>query len=110
MIPPRLRPIALLAALALAGCSRAAPSIPPEEDTPQHQACRAEARMAPEVRRLDREVNPFAAPVGGRVERERFLAETRAYRDCLRRAGLALPGGVEPIMPRDAGVDPLRLR
>ncbi len=98
-----------LAALLQAGCARQA-STPPDENTAQHQACRAEARAAPEVRALDRQVNPTVAQVGGRVELEKFMAERRAYHDCLRRAGLALPGGVEPVVPRGFGVDPILWR
>jgi hypothetical protein len=97
---------ALLAAALLAGCSRTPPT-PADQDTPQHQACRREARLSPQVRALDRQVNPTMAQVGGRVELEKFIVERRAYHDCLRRVGLALPGGVEPVVPRDFGVDPL---
>jgi hypothetical protein len=108
--PPLSRLAPLAGALALlatqGGCARR-PPVPPDENTPQHQACRAEAQTAPAVRALDREVNPSAAPVGGRIEYEKYLAEMRAYRDCLRRAGLTLPGGVEPVIPRDFGTDPI---
>lgn len=94
----RLAP--LLLALLAVGCART-PPIPPDQDTPQHRACREEARRAPSVRALDRQVNPQVPLLEPRLERERFLAENQAYRDCLRRAGLALPGGVEAIVPRD---------
>ena len=106
-LPPA---IVLLGLLALAAsCGRPDPA-PADQNTPQHQACRRESLLAPEVRALDRQVNPTVEQIGGRVEREKFIAANRAYRDCLRRAGLALPGGVETIMPVDAGVDPLLRR
>lgn len=101
--------VALVAATVLAGCNRP-PPIPADQNTPQHQACRTEARLSPQVRAFDRQVNPTAAQVGGRVELEKFMAERRAYHDCLRRAGLALPGGVEPVVPRDFGTDPILRR
>jgi hypothetical protein len=95
-----------LAALLAAGCARQ-PAQRTDENTPQHQACRTEARLSPAVRALDRQVNPLTAQVGGRIELEKFMAERRADHDCLRRAGLALPGGVEPVVPRGFGVDPI---
>ena len=100
---------ALLGAALLAGCNRPPPAAP-EENTPQHLECRREARLSPQVRALDRQVNPSMAQVGSRVELEKFMAERRAYHDCLRRAGLALPGGVEPVVPRDFGTDPILRR
>jgi hypothetical protein len=95
----------LLAAALLSGCGGFFPfgpsrRPPPGEDTPAHRACREEARLAPEVRVLDRQVNPVNQASDRRLERERLLAETRAYRDCLHRAGLAPAGGVEPVIPR----------
>ena len=98
----RSRRVALLGLLlAAGGCGlfRTAP-IPPEEDTPDHRACRAEARSAPQVQALDRQRNPSNDINTDRLARESRLAEIRAYRDCLRRHGLALPGGVEPLQPR----------
>jgi hypothetical protein len=75
-------------------------SIPPDENTPAHQACRAEARRDPAVVALYRQYNPTNEYNALRVGRERDTAEVRAYRDCLRRNGLAAPGGVEPVQPR----------
>ncbi|WP_135467538.1 phosphoribosylamine--glycine ligase [Crenalkalicoccus roseus] len=97
----RLLP-ALCALLLLAGCARTAtrPALPPGEDTPAHRACRAEARRAPEIRALDRQANPFDPANQQRLAEERSVLEQRAYRDCLRRAGLTLPGGVEPLRRR----------
>lgn len=105
----RIALFGILSAALLAGCSRP-PQTAADQDTPQHQECRREARLSPQVRALDRQVNPTAAQVGGRIELEKFMAERRAYHDCLRRAGLALPGGVEPVVPRDFGTDPILRR
>lgn len=100
--PPRAP--ALLALLALlSGCGGLWPGAPrpsAEDDTPAHRACREEARTAPAVRALDREANPTSGANAYRLAEERRLAEARAWRDCLRRAGLAQPGGVEAIRPR----------
>jgi hypothetical protein len=100
---------ALLAAALLApllwGCGGFSPfgasrRVPPGEDTPAHEACRREARLAPEVRVLDRQANPVNQASERRLDRERQIAEARAYRDCLYRAGLTPAGGVEPVIPR----------
>ena len=101
--------LSLLLALAATGCNRTPPE-KPDENTVQHQICRREARLSPQVRALDRQVNPTTVQVGGRIELEKFVAERRAYHECLRRAGLALPGGVEPVVPRDFGTDPILWR
>lgn len=97
-----MRRVILPALLLLAGCGLfgGRPPIPPEEDTPQHRACREEARNAESVRKLDAQRNPSNEFNTERLNRETRLAEIRAYRDCLRRNGLAMPGGVEPIRPR----------
>ncbi len=97
-----MRRVTLSALLLLAGCGLfgSRPPIPPEEDTPQHRACRQEARNADSVRALDAQRNPANEYNTERLNREVRLAEIRAYRDCLRRHGLAMPGGVEPVQPR----------
>ena len=99
-----MRRTALLALLVLLvpGCglfggSRAPP---PEEDTPDHRACRQEARSAPAVVALEGQRNPLNSFNMQRIDEERRLLEIRAYRDCLRRRGLTLPGGVEPLRSR----------
>jgi len=93
-------PVAL--ALLLQGCglwsSRSA-APPASEDSPTHRACREEAQTDPAVRALDRQLNPDGTNAA-RLAEDRRVAITRAYRECLRRAGLALPGGVEPIRTR----------
>ncbi|MDO9707557.1 phosphoribosylamine--glycine ligase [Paracraurococcus lichenis] len=98
-----LRPLALAGLLALAACSafRAeGPPLPPEQDTAEHRACRAEARNSPEMKAVGREF--YAGNQGNidRVTREEQVAFNRAYRDCLRARGLGMPGGVEPVVRR----------
>ncbi len=90
---------ALLLLLLLGGCSwfrSDAPPISPELDTPGHRACREEARRSPALQALARQENPMYYGLEARLNEERRVAEQRAYRDCLRRQGLAAPGGVEP--------------
>jgi hypothetical protein len=91
-----------LALLLLGACGGGGPQLSAEEDA-QRRACRAEARAAPDVRALQRQVNPSAIQVGRDLEREMFLAETRAFRDCMRRAGISDSDGVEPVIPRSFG-------
>ena len=96
------------ATLALAGCGGPWREIEQrrilaEDQSAAQRACLQEARNAPAVRILSRQVNPMDnnfAPQE-RVVNEKTLAENQAFRDCLRRAGYRDPGGVEPIMPRD---------
>jgi hypothetical protein len=94
----------LLAMLLLvAGCSlfvTPEPEIPPDQDTPEHRACRTEARTSPEIRALARETFPQNTFNTTRMSREERTAFTTAYRRCLRAKGLAMPGGVEPVIRR----------
>ncbi|MCQ4162141.1 phosphoribosylamine--glycine ligase [Roseomonas sp. GC11] len=85
----------LLALLPLAACAgRPAPAedAPP---TPAHAACRTESRNDPAVLALRQQANPGSFANQTRIEYDTRVAELRAYRDCLRRNGLAAPGGVE---------------
>ena len=92
---------ALLAVLATAACQQRPPTAP-DQNTPQHQACRRESLTAPTVRALDRRENPqWNAFWPDPLNSERMRAENAAYRACLVRNGLALPGGVETVLPRD---------
>ena len=97
---------AAAAAMLLGGCAAWRPieqnRIMTEAESQAQRACRTEARNDPSVRIFDRQVNPMRDPFAeqARVDRERRLAEDRVFRDCLRRAGYADPGGVEPIIPR----------
>ncbi len=108
MTPPAFRSArraAPLAALLLLGaCSLFRPSGPAvlaaDQDTPDHRACRAEARQGPEMQALNRQRYPDNQFNTERMAREERQVFTRVYRDCLRARGLALPGGVEPHIPR----------
>ena len=99
-----LRPFPLVLLLALAGCSwfgggedRADP---PAETRPDYVACRNEARNSPEMRTLGEQANLDYAKNATRLGPARAQTEERLYRDCLRRKGLALPGGVESVRAR----------
>jgi hypothetical protein len=100
--PPRALPPLLGALLVLGGCGlfRGPPRPPPDQDTPAHRACREQARNSEAVRGLERQRNPQNIPNWDRLAEEARVLENRAYRDCLRREGLALPGGVEALRPR----------
>ena len=85
----------LPALVLLAGCGGLEPLIAaPVLDNPE---CRAEVRAEPEVRRADRASNFENQTQTRRVLTTQREAETRVYQDCLRRRGLPVPGGVEPI-------------
>ncbi len=96
--------VPLLGALLLlaGGCGlfRGPPSPPADQDSPAHRTCREEARSSEAVRDLERQRNPQNFPNWDRLAEEARARANRAYRDCLRREGLALPGGVEALRPR----------
>jgi hypothetical protein len=105
--PPRALPPLLGAALlALGACGLfrgpppLRPQFPDDQDTPAHRACRDEARNSEAVRDLERQRNPQNTPNWERLAEEARVRGNRVYRDCLRREGLALPGGVEAVRPR----------
>jgi hypothetical protein len=92
-----------LAALLLGACSLVrdvTPAMPAGPETPEHRACWLESRNAPEVRALNREMNPNNTFNQTRLEGEVREAQLRAYRECLQARGLAPPGGVEVVRPR----------
>jgi hypothetical protein len=90
-----------LALLLLAACGgRTAPQVPLGEDTPDHQACRAEALRSPGVAALNAQRNTLNQWNTDRLAQEQRAVGARAYRDCLQARGLAAPGGVEPVRPR----------
>ena len=76
------------------------PPLDQDQDTPAHRACREQARNSEAVRDLERQRNPQNTPNWERLAEEASLRRNQAYRDCLRREGLALPGGVEALRPR----------
>ena len=94
---PKLLP--LLALLMLpAACAQEGPPLteaPPEN--PLQATCRAEARRDPEVINFGRQLNMGNWANEQRVGHDIRVAELRAYRDCMRRNGVALPGGVEAV-------------
>ena len=108
MTPPRGLPLLLGASLllpALGGCGpfRGPPPLRPAlpvPETPEQRACLEEARGSEPVRDLERQRNPQNIPNWERLAEEATARINRAYRDCLRREGLALPGGVEAPRPR----------
>jgi hypothetical protein len=90
-----------LALLLLTGCGgRAAPDASLGDDTPDHQACRAEARRSPGVLALNAQRNSLNQWNIERLDNEARVAIAGAYRDCLRTRGLAAQGGVEAVRPR----------
>ena len=95
------RPAPLVGALlALGGCGLLGGPLPqrpalPETETPEQRACLDEARNAEPVRDLERQRNAQNTTNWERLAEEARVRINRAYRDCLRREGLALPGGVE---------------
>lgn len=97
----RLLPLAAL--LLLGACSLFAspgPKLPPEDNSPDAQACRAEARSSPEVRALGRQFYAGSQTNIDRMEGEVARAQSRAYRDCMRARGHGPQGGVEPQVLR----------
>ena len=95
----------LLLLLSLGGCDwlgKPPPLRPrlPVADTPGQQACLEEARNSEPVRDLERQRNAQNIPNWQRLAEEASDRVRRAYRDCLRREGMALPGGVEALRPR----------
>jgi hypothetical protein len=94
--------VLVLAPLALGGCAwfGGDDRSEPAETRPEYLACRHEVRDSDEMRALAAESNPNNALNYGRVQTARRQTESRLYRECLRRRGLALPGGVEAIRLR----------
>jgi hypothetical protein len=105
--PVRRAPALLFlgAILVLGGCGAIRGPIPqrprlPEAETPAQSACLEQARSSEPVQDLERQRNPQNIPNWERLAEEATARINRAYRDCLRREGLALPGGVEAARPR----------
>jgi hypothetical protein len=95
----RFAPLALL--LALAACAAPGPARPPPEpERPEVVACREEARRDAATRDTFRQLNPANPANQARIAAERREVEEQAFRDCLRRNGIAGGGGVERVQPR----------
>ena len=94
---------ALTAMVLLAGCGTPPPTRPVligDDEAPEYQACRAEAEKSPALRALAKESYPANNFNQDRMVREQQVALNKAYRDCLRARGLAMPGGVESVIRR----------
>jgi hypothetical protein len=87
----RLAPLPLLGVLALAGCSWFGPG----DTTPQAQ-CQRQAYDDPEVKRL-MTLRLSSNLLNQQLDRPYNSAVQQATVACLRRRGLAAPGGVEPV-------------
>jgi hypothetical protein len=96
-----MRTALLALPLLLAGCSWfSSPSQPEAETRPEYRACRREAETSPEVVALGAQSTPDMPLNQARIGPQRQTAINRAYRECLRRRGLSLPGGVETLRTR----------
>jgi hypothetical protein len=86
--------LAVISLAVLAGC--AGPTTRAEEPLPPgHAACQAESRSDPAVKALAGQLNPNNPGNEQRVNYDIRVAQLSAFRACLRRNGLAAPGGVE---------------
>jgi hypothetical protein len=97
-----MRRALVLLPLLLAGCSWfSGGSDKPEAETrPEYRACQREAENNPEVIALGAQSTPDWGLNQARIGPQRQVLINRAYRDCLRRRGLGLPGGVETLRTR----------
>jgi hypothetical protein len=96
------RPIAILALLAALGAcntpTRQIQDITAADQTPLDRECRQEAtRQAAVNRDLGRQANIDNSMIVVRMNQERQDLQDNAFRDCLRRRGAPLPGGVERV-------------
>ncbi|WP_431270929.1 phosphoribosylamine--glycine ligase [Dankookia sp. P2] len=97
------RRLSLAALLLLGGCGLfgpPGPPLPPQDESPDAKACRAEARNSPEVRALARLIYEPNQMNVDRMQGEVGRAQSRAYRDCMRARGHGPQGGVEAQVPR----------
>ncbi len=91
------RLLPLLALLLPAACAQTAPAPEAPPENPLQATCRSEARRDPEVVNFGRQLNMGNWANEQRVGHDIRVAELRAYRDCMRRNGAMLPGGVEAV-------------
>ena len=91
-------PILPVAALLLLGACGGSPApAPAPAESAEMATCREEARNASSVADFARQMNPSNPTQMDRIQAQRDEAESRAYRDCLRRRGVTRGGGVEPV-------------
>jgi hypothetical protein len=90
-----------LATLTLGGCGLFGFGGPPAEpETQDQRECRREAQSSPAMKLLDRQRMPMNTLNEDRIKQDERVIFNRAYRDCLRVRGLAMPGGVQALQPR----------
>ncbi|WP_237182380.1 phosphoribosylamine--glycine ligase [Roseomonas marmotae] len=89
----------MLLALLPAACATAPAAPERRPETPVESACRAEAQRDPAVLAVQRQSNPGNWVNEQRIGHEMRVAELRAFRDCMRRNGAPLRGGVEAVRP-----------
>jgi hypothetical protein len=92
-----IRLLPLLALLLPVACAQAPAA--PAPGNPLQASCRSEARRDPEVVNFGRQLNMGNWANEQRVGHDIRVAELRAFRDCMRRNGAVLPGGVEAVRP-----------
>ena len=99
MIARRIAMLALVAALgACTTPTRQIEAIAGRDLTPLDRECRDEARRDPAMRQaLARQSNIDVGNNVVRMTEMRNEMEEQAFRDCLRRRGASLPGGVERV-------------
>lgn len=97
------RPTAtLFVLLAIGACAPRLPGIPEHQVLTEVQSeCLTEARReANRNRAIARQMNAEVPANNLRTDRERQEAEDTALRECLRRRGSPMPGGVERVQRR----------
>lgn len=91
--------VTLVALLAIGACAPRLPGIPEYETmSPVQTECWDEARRdSNRNRAIARQMNAEVPANNLVTDREREVAADRAFRECLRRRGSPMPGGVERV-------------